>query len=62
MARNFDELWSKMPPESQAQVAARVKEELAVMPLHQLCQSSEMPQARLAKVLSVDQARISKLE
>ena len=62
MARNFDELRAKMSPESQARVAARVKEELALMPLHQLRQAREMTQTRLAEVLEMDQGNISKLE
>jgi len=36
MARNFRELEAKMSPERRARVAARVKAELAMMPLHQL--------------------------
>jgi predicted XRE-type DNA-binding protein len=62
MARNFRELEEKMSPERRARVAARVKAELALMPLHQLRQAREMTQTRLAEVLSVDQGRISKLE
>jgi predicted XRE-type DNA-binding protein len=62
MARNFDELRAKMPPDSQARVAARVKKELAMMPLHQLRQAREMTQTRLAEVLEMDQGNISKLE
>ena len=62
MARNFDELRAKMSPESQARVAARVREELAKMPLHQLRNAREMTQTRLAEVLEMDQGDISKLE
>jgi predicted XRE-type DNA-binding protein len=62
MARNFRELEADMSPERRARVAARVKEELARMPLHQLRQAREMTQTRLAEVLSVDQGRISKME
>jgi len=51
-----------MSPESQARVAARVKEELARMPLQQLRNGREMKQARLAGVLEMDQDNISKLE
>ena len=42
MARNFRELEAKMSPESQARVAARVKEELRNMPLHQLRNAREI--------------------
>ena len=62
MARNFRELEAKMSPERRARVAARVKEELALMPLHQLRQAREMTQTRLAEVLEMDQGNISKLE
>ena len=51
-----------MSPESQARVAARVREELAKMPLHQLRNAREMTQTRLAEVLEMDQGNISKLE
>jgi predicted transcriptional regulator len=62
MARNFRELEAKMSPESRARVAARVKEELAQMPLHQLRNAREMTQTRLAELLEMDQGNISKLE
>lgn len=62
MARNFRELEAKMSPERRARVAARVKEELAKMPLHQLRNAREMTQTRLAEVLEMDQGNISKLE
>jgi predicted transcriptional regulator len=62
MARNFRELEAKMSPERQARVAARVKAELALMPLHQLRNAREMTQTRLAEVLEMDQGNISKLE
>ena len=62
MARNFRELEAKMSPERRARVAARVKEELARMPLHQLRNAREMTQTRLAEVLEMDQGNISKLE
>jgi DNA-binding XRE family transcriptional regulator len=62
MARNFDELRAKMSLERQARVAARVKAELALMPLHQLRNAREMTQTRLAEVLEMDQGNISKLE
>ena len=62
MARNFRELEAKMSPERRARVAARVKAELAMMPLHQLRNAREMTQTRLAEVLEMDQGNISKLE
>jgi DNA-binding XRE family transcriptional regulator len=62
MARNFRELEARMSPERRARVAARVKKELALMPLHQLRNAREMTQTRLAEVLEMDQGNISKLE
>ena len=62
MARNFRELEAKMSPERRASVAARVKEELARMPLHQLRQARQITQTRLAELLEMDQGNISKLE
>jgi len=62
MARNFDELRAKMSPESNARVVARVKAELARMPLQQIRNARQMTQTRLAELLEIDQGNISKLE
>jgi predicted XRE-type DNA-binding protein len=62
MARNFRELEAKMSPERRARVTARVKEELALMPLHQIRNARQMTQTRLAELLEMDQGNISKLE
>jgi predicted XRE-type DNA-binding protein len=62
MARNFNELRAKMPSESQSRVAARVKEELAKMPLQQLRTARQMTQTRLSELLEMDQGNVSKLE
>ena len=62
MARDFRELEAKMPPEARERAAARAKELIAAMPLHQLRHSREMTQTRLAEVLEMDQGNISKLE
>ena len=62
MTRNFNELRARMSPESQARVAARVKEELALMPLNQIRNARRMTQTRLAELLEMDQGYISKLE
>ena len=62
MARNFRELEARMSLERRARVAARVKEELANMPLHQLRQARQITQTRLAELLEMDQGNISKLE
>ena len=62
MARNFRELEAGMSPERRARVAARVKEELVLMPLHQIRNARRMTQTRLAELLEMDQGNISKLE
>ena len=62
MARNFRELEAKMSPERRARIAARVKAELALMPLHQIRSARQMTQTRLAELLEMDQGNISKLE
>ena len=62
MARNFTELEAKMSPERRERVAARVKEELALMPLQQIRNARRMTQTRLAELLEMVQGNISKLE
>jgi DNA-binding XRE family transcriptional regulator len=62
MTRNFRELEAKMSPERRERVAARVKEELALMPLQQIRNARRMTQTRLAELLEMDQGNISKLE
>jgi len=62
MARKFEVLRAKMPPERRVRNAARAKEELANMPLHQLRNARKMKQTRLAEVLERDQGNISRLE
>jgi len=60
--RNFRELEEKMPPESRARVAARVKETLANMALTELRAARELTQEHLAQVFGVSQGHISKIE
>jgi len=62
MARSFRELEARMSPDRKARVAARVKEELALMPLQQIRNARQMTQTRLAELLEMDQGNISKLE
>lgn len=62
MARNFKELMAKMPRESQERVAARVKDTLANMGLHELRAARELTQAQLAESLHINQAAVSKIE
>jgi len=51
-----------MSPERRTRVAARVKAELALMPLQQIRNARQMTQTRLAELLEIDQGNISKLE
>lgn len=61
-ATKFSELQAKMPPESRARVAARVRETLANMALDDLRAARELTQENLADVLHINQAAVSKLE
>lgn len=62
MARNFNELRAKMPPEARARNEARAREMLAEMPLHELRAARQLTQTHLAELLGVKQASISKME
>jgi DNA-binding XRE family transcriptional regulator len=62
MARKFEELERKMPPESRARAKARAKEMLAEMAIAELRKSSGMTQEELAASLGVKQPTLSRLE
>ena len=62
MARNFKELYDKMPAKSRERVENWVAETLARMPLDELRQARQLTQVNLAETLGVDQGSISKLE
>jgi transcriptional regulator with XRE-family HTH domain len=62
MARNFRELEAKMSPESRARSDAKAQKMIAEMALDELREAREMTQVRLAKILGVNQAAVSKLE
>lgn len=62
MARNFNELHSRMSPERRARVEERVRKALQEMALDELRSARQLTQAELADVLRVDQGSISKLE
>ncbi|HEV2149267.1 MAG TPA: XRE family transcriptional regulator [Longimicrobiaceae bacterium] len=62
MARKFDELRQKMPPERRARIDARTGEMLAEMPLQELRHARRMTQETLADALGLKQAGVSKLE
>lgn len=62
MARKFAELEAKMSPESRLRSDAIFMELLAEMPLHELRQAKALSQVKLAELLHVNQAAISKME
>jgi DNA-binding XRE family transcriptional regulator len=62
MAKKFAELTAKMTPESLARSDEKYRQLLAEMPLHELRQALALSQTRLAEVLNVNQAAISKME
>jgi len=62
MAKNFNELIEKMPPEHQAWIEERVQVELAEMALKELRQAMQLTQQQLASQLELNQAAVSKME
>jgi DNA-binding XRE family transcriptional regulator len=62
MARKFQELVDKMPPESRARIKEGVRRLEAEMHLEEVRAARELTQEDLAAILRVDQSAISKLE
>ena len=62
MARRFEELESKMTPESRVRAKARAKEMMAEMAIAELRRSVGMTQDELAASLGVKQPTLSRLE
>lgn len=62
MAKNFNELYMKMSPESRARVEAHVAETIKNMPLSELRQAHSLTQTRLAEVMEVEQSEVSRIE
>ncbi|GBE49364.1 helix-turn-helix domain protein [bacterium BMS3Bbin13] len=62
MAKKYAELRAKMAPSARARSRVRAREILDQMPLFELRQARRLSQERLAEVLRVKQASISKLE
>jgi len=60
--RPYRELRAKMSPASRARAKKRAKEMLADMPLYEVRHAREMSQKRLAELLRINQASVSKLE
>lgn len=62
MAKNFNELRSKMSPEAREKARAFAQKYNEQMPLDELRAARQMTQEHLAKILGTKQAAISKLE
>ena len=60
--RKFNELVDKMPEEAQREVAKRIRQSLASMPLDELRRARQMTQTKLAETLGVNQSEVSKIE
>jgi hypothetical protein len=62
MARKFNELIEKMPPEARERVEAKAAKLIAEYALDELREARSMTQARLADILGKDQSVISRIE
>jgi DNA-binding XRE family transcriptional regulator len=62
MAKRWNEVRRTLSPERESRVKARVAKEIARLPLSELRQARSMTQTRLAEILRVNQAAISKIE
>jgi DNA-binding XRE family transcriptional regulator len=62
MARNFKALQARMSPARQARNAAAAEKAIRAMPLAELRAARKLTQERLAELLGVKQASISKME
>lgn len=62
MARKFSEIEAKMSPASRARSDAIHRKLVAEMPLNELRQARALSQVKLAKVLCINQAAVSKME
>jgi len=62
MARNFNELEEKMPPERLARAKVRAREAMAEMLLTESRKEVGLTQEDLAKALGIKQPSLSKLE
>ena len=62
MARNFQELEAKMPPDSLTRAKVRAKEMMAEMLLSELRRAVGLTQEQLAAALGIKQPTLSRLE
>ena len=60
--RSFNELRTKMSPESRARAHAKAERYRAKMALNELREARQLTQESLAQILGVNQSAISKLE
>ncbi|MDQ3259295.1 MAG: helix-turn-helix domain-containing protein [Pseudomonadota bacterium] len=62
MSKKFSTLRKQMSPVSRAQSEVLFRQLMADMPLHELRKARDLSQVKLAEVLRVNQAAISKIE
>ncbi len=62
MSKKFSELRKGMSPASRAQSDLLFRQMMTDMPLHELRKARDLSQVKLAEVLQVNQAAISKIE
>jgi DNA-binding XRE family transcriptional regulator len=62
MAKKWNEIRRALSPEREKKIDARVKAELARLPLAEVRKARALTQTRLAEILRVNQAAISKME
>lgn len=62
MARKYSELRNKMTPDAKEKARQLANEMLAEMPLQELRQARHLSQEKIADILHIKQASVSKLE
>lgn len=62
MAKNFQTLREKMPPEARRRSSRLAAKYRSQMPLDELREARDMTQQHLARILNVNQAAVSKME
>ncbi len=62
MAKSFNNLLKKMPPDRRAKIASRTQKLLAELPLQEIRHARQLSQEEVARILQVKQAAVSKME
>ncbi len=62
MAKSFNTLKDKISIERRVEIAERITEALAQMPLAELRQARKLTQAQIARSMKIKQASVSKME